>query len=178
MEPWMRWYLYGLCASVLIWAANVAKLLYRPKSLRERNLHRIGLRTSRVSTQLKFLYGSDLSQSRSITLAIFWAIVLGEMLLLLGSWLYVAWWAAWRVRTFANDYSPPREVMDYRWKLRNMDMPFDQHVRESIKANGGDLSKFAEIHSDTLALMRRHGLKIDATGMNVRATDGPEAIDV
>jgi hypothetical protein len=125
----MKFYLIGVLIGAMFWVLHTALLFAQRKSIRERNLNRIGLRSSWVGAELRPLHAWDLTQPRIVYVGKTLLIVLSELPLILGSWFYVIFVVGTHVYRHLLDIGTPAVVRDYRWKLRNLDMTFDRSLR-------------------------------------------------
>ena len=59
----------------------------------------------------------------------------------------------------AKDAGAPQTVREFRWRLRNQDLTFDQLIKELIKASNEDQSKFEEFKASLVHELDERGVK-------------------
>ena len=77
----------------------------------------------------------------------------------LASWLYVAYVVGLLIYRKSKDSGAPQAVREFRWKLRNTDMTFDQLVKELMKASDRDPDEFEKVKADLLRELDEQGLR-------------------
>ncbi|MBS1191387.1 MAG: hypothetical protein H6R10_3179 [Rhodocyclaceae bacterium] len=148
----------GIFVAVLLWLYNAVMIVVSVNSRLERNLNRMGQRLSWFTLTPKAMEPEDLA--RSTTSKIFrYLLVVGIGLpFVLLSWLNVGLAVATILYRRAKDSGAPQAVREFRWKLRNTDLTFDQLVRESMKAAEEDPSKFEEFRASMITELEERGL--------------------
>jgi len=152
-------YWTGLGIAFLLWLFHAARLLALLNSQLNRNLNKIGRRISYMSQASVPMDWSEAHAS--------WWSKAGKFMLVVGlglpfvfaSWLYVAYIvsiALWGIYTNA---SAPQAIREVRWKMKHMDLSFDQLVRESIKVTDEDPSNFEKHKQAVIESMRENGLE-------------------
>lgn len=76
------------------------------------------------------------------------------------SWLSVACFIGSFVHERMKDSGAPSLVREYRWKLRNVDMTFDQIISEMVKVNGDNADGFDSLKRDITRGMEERGLMV------------------
>ena len=77
----------------------------------------------------------------------------------LASWLYVAYVVGLLIYRKSKDSGAPQAVREFRWKLRNTDMTFDQLVKELMKVSDRDPDEFEKVKADLLRELDEQGLR-------------------
>ncbi|NDI86932.1 hypothetical protein [Undibacterium crateris] len=148
----------GLAIAFLLYLTSIVNRVIVLNSLFEKNLNKIGMRQSRLSLSLKEL-NSDFKKQTVYAKTFFWSVFLiFGLLSTLLSWLYVLCYVGAFVYERMKDSGAPSEVKEYRWKLRNVNMSFDQIVSEIVKVNGEGSASFDDVKSDLLRGMSERGL--------------------
>ena len=85
-------------------------------------------------------------------------IVVWQGLFVFLSWINVFINVVAIIYRLSKDNGVPREVKEFRWKLRNRDLTFDEIVKEIIKVRGLDESNFEQIKQEMIGGLREKGL--------------------
>lgn len=80
------------------------------------------------------------------------------LLFVLTSWLYVAYVIGFVLYRRSRDAGAPQAVREFRWKLRNTDMTFDQIVMALMKISEQDPANFEQVKADLLQDLNERGL--------------------
>ena len=149
----------GVAVAFLIWLLGLVLLVVQINSTLEQNLHKVGQRISWFFGQPKpasaaYIKGSFLRKVGKFLLIA--AVTLPFVLL---SWLQVIMFLGQRIYMWSKDRGAPQAIQEFRWKLRNIDMPLDQLVREMMKAAGQPDDMFDEVYKATLDDLRQQGLR-------------------
>ena len=148
----------GIFVAFLLWLYNAVMIVVSVNSRLERNLNQMGQRLSWVTLTPKAMEPGDLSRSTtSKILKYLLGVGIGLPFVLL-SWLNVGLAIATILYRRAKDSGAPQAVREFRWKLRNTDLTFDQLVRESMKAVEADPSKFEEFRATMVTELEERGL--------------------
>ena len=73
------------------------------------------------------------------------------------SWLYVALFVGTAAYNRIKDSGAPQAVRESRWKMKNVDMSFDQIVRELMKVSEQDPATFEKVRDDIAQEMADRG---------------------
>lgn len=151
----------GVGIAFMLWLASIVIILVSINSRYEKNLNKIGQRLSWLSLNPKAMDAEELERSmfRKIFKFLFIAGIGLPVVLL--SWLYVAWFVGTNVYHRAKDAGAPQAVREFRWKLKNTDMSFDQIVREMMKASEEDPTTFEKVRNDLVQEMMDRGFTTD-----------------
>lgn len=100
----------------------------------------------------------DLSRS-TVSKILRYLLIVGISLpfVLLG-WLNVALAIATIIYRRAKDSGAPQAVREFRWKMKNADLTFDQLVKEMMKISEDDSSKFEEFRTTIVNELEERGL--------------------
>jgi hypothetical protein len=149
----------GIFFAFLLWLYNAVMIVVSVNSRLERNLNRMGQRLSWLTLTPKPMEPEDLSRSAT-SMVLRYLMVVGIALpFALLSWLNVGFAVATILYRRAKDSGAPQAVREFRWKLRNTDLTFDQLVRESMKAAEEDPSKFEEFRASMISELEERGLR-------------------
>lgn len=148
----------GIFFAFLLWLYNAIMIVVSINSRLERNLNRIGQRLSWLTLMPKPLEPDDLSRSTTSKVLRYLLVVGIGLPFILLSWLNVALSVATILYRRAKDSGAPQTVREFRWKLRNTDLTFDQLVRESMKVTEEDSSKFEEFRASMINELEERGL--------------------
>ena len=148
----------GLVLSLFLWLLNSAEMIVHINSQLERNLNKIGQRISWATLTPKAMSAEDEARS---TLA-----KIGKYLLIVGfnfpfvflSWLFVAYFVGFWFYRRSKDSGVPQVVKEFRWKLKNYDLSFDEVVKESMKVVGEPPEKFDTFRESFVLELREKGL--------------------
>ena len=148
----------GIFVAFLLWLYNAVMVVVSVNSRLERNLNQMGQRLSWVTLTPKAMEPGDLSRSTTSKILKYLLVVGIGLPFVLLSWLNVGLAIATILYRRAKDSGAPQAVREFRWKLRNTDLTFDQLVRESMKAVEADPSKFEEFRAAMVTELEERGL--------------------
>lgn len=80
---------------------------------------------------------------------IFFHVVLSFPFIFL-SWLYVLFVIGSYCYVFFKDVGAPQSVKEFRWKIRNIDMTFDQMIKELMKLDEQDPNDFEIVKKEMI----------------------------
>jgi len=143
----------GILVAFLMWVWGVIYALILINSQFERNLNKVGLRLSWFDFKPKPISTSD--RNRGVLGSIFrFTMIYGLALpLIVVSWLYVAIFIGSFIYRKSKDAGAPQDVKEFRWKMRNMNMPMDDVLKGLLLSGGQSLDNFDEIKAATIAQM-------------------------
>ena len=154
------WYGLGVLLAFLLWLWNAVYILITVNSMYERNLNKIGQRLSWVTFTPKPLDADYVGRSAVGRLGKYILIVgLGLPFILL-SWFNVLLAIGMLIYRRGKDAGVPVAIKELRWKMRNVDMSFDQIVREMMKATDESPETFGQYRASVVEEMRGRGLRI------------------
>ena len=123
----------GIGVALLLWLFNAIMIVVNVNSRMNRNLNKVGQRLSWLYFSAKAMNRDDLTRPWWKSLLKYLLIVGFNLVFTLTSWLYVAGVVAMFVYSKSKDSGVPEPIRAYRWKLKNVDMSFDDMVREVMK---------------------------------------------
>nr|WP_181717870.1 hypothetical protein [Psychrobacter sp.]QJS05820.1 hypothetical protein [Psychrobacter sp.] len=136
----------GILVALALWLYSTVSMFVRKNSLMEKNLNRIGRQISTTGLGV-----SDMKYPKPTAGKIFakQALIsaLGLPFVLL-SWLYVLVVGGMMVHAFIKDLGVPQSIKEWRWKLKNLDMTFDEMIKEIVKQEGLDESEYPRVRQE------------------------------
>lgn len=105
-------------------------MLAIPHTQIDRNLRRVGMCVSWATGKPRLLTHKDRARSWIGSCLRYLLVVGFQLPFVLLSWVQVAWWGAIYLRALLNDRGRPSELREFEWRLRNVDMSFEQLARE------------------------------------------------
>lgn len=138
----------GVAVAFLFWLFSVINLLITINSKFERNLNQMGLRTSWLTQTPKELTSEDMKRSAISKIFRFFIINGIGLATVLMSWLYVALVVIKIVYIKSKDSGAPAIIKEYRWRMKNLEMSFDQIVKELMKISDQDPANFEEFREE------------------------------
>lgn len=123
-------------------------------STAEKNLNKLGERYSWLTlkpmsmskSKSKSKSNFDMSFYGKVGKFLFIAIVQGLFIFL--SWLNVLFFICKAIYIVSKDYGAPKEIKDFRWKLKNQNLTFDELILELIKIKGLNKDDFEKIKAE------------------------------
>lgn len=148
----------GVFIAFLYFLYSVGSLIIRLNSQFEKNLNKVGLRTSWTTFQPKQLDQEYLDRPfyQKLFKLIFWFVI--QLVSVLLSWLSVFLGIGLVVYRWSKDHGTPNEVKTLRWKLRNIDLLFENIVKEMEIAAGNDPANLEAAIESVKSDMRSRGL--------------------
>lgn len=137
----------GLLIAFLFWVLGIIRIMLLATSKTQKNLRLIG---KRMSYNLGMVVDYDYKQE-SLTWKITKFILINILLplpFILLSWLYVIFVVCSYIYVFFKDIGAPQTVKEFRWKIRNVDLSFDQMIRETMKIDEQDPNDFEKIKKE------------------------------
>ena len=123
----------GMLLAFMLWIFNSVMLVVQLNSRMENNLNRVGQRLSWLTMRPKMMASSDLKSSVLKKVLKYGFLASLGLIGIFFSWISVAVTAVSFAYKWSKDYGTPQNIKEFRWKLRNMDLSFDQMVQEMIK---------------------------------------------
>lgn len=148
----------GLFVAFLFYLFDQVRLVVMKNSIYEKNLNKLGQRLSWASLAPKPIYYPPDKNT------IYWNIGKFILLQIIGiasiflSWINVGLRAAMFIYYLAKNAGMPQNIKEFIWKLKNIDMTFDQLLTESMKVNGLDPADFEEYKQTILNELKERGL--------------------
>lgn len=141
----------GLGVALLWWLWSSINLLVSINSRTQRNLRRVGMRLSMVSLESRQMSEADWNRSWIGSTFRFLLVTGVGLALTLLSWVYVFCAAATFVYRLQKRSGRPAAVREFEWKLRNLDLSFDQIAKEMYALHstiGLEQPEFEEFKAD------------------------------
>lgn len=148
----------GIAIAFILWSVNMVVVIASVHSTFERNLNKIGMRLSWVDMTPKKMTTYDVNQS--------WILKLAKILSILGlglagvmlSWLTVVVQVGLFLYARMKDLGAPQAVKNYRWKMKNIDMSFDQIVVEIMKITDQAPESFNKVRDQIRQELAQRGV--------------------
>ena len=148
-------YEQGIVIALLLWLYTTVVMIVKKNSLMEKNLNRIGKTISIAGTGIKDIKYPKDSIGKSVAKHTLMAFI--GLFLTLFSWGYVLLVGGTLIYTFMKDIGVPQSIKEWRWKLKNLDMTFDELIKEILKQEGVDESEFPRVRQEWIDYI--NGLK-------------------
>jgi len=147
----------GIAAAFLIWLYSAAMTMVNINSQLERNLNKVGLRLSWTTSRLKEMLADevDCPKYKRVFKYVFIYWVSAPLLLL--SWFSVAVYAGAIAYQKIKDLRTPAEARARLWRLRNLDLSFDEIVRITEEIKGADPANFENAKNELRESLRLRG---------------------
>lgn len=139
----------GLSVALLIWLLGFIRIILVANSKTQKNLKLVG---KRMSYNLGMIVDYDFKYESigwRIAKFFFFNVVL-SLPFILFSWGYVLFICASYIYVFFKDFGAPQSVKEFRWKMRNVDMSFDQMIKELMKVQDQNPDDFEKIKMDMI----------------------------
>lgn len=143
----------GVAVALLLWLFNAVMIVVNVNSRMNRSLNKVGLRLSWLTFAPKAMTRNDLNRPWWRSLLKYLLIVGFNLICVFGSWLYVAGAVVMYIYSKSKDSGAPDAVRAYRWKLKNIDLSFDDLVREAMKLDDKPPGEFDQVRNDMRAAM-------------------------
>lgn len=139
-------YEMGMGVALLLWLYSVIMYIVNANSLMARNLRKIGKRISLTGNTVDIIYPES---SKMVTVLKFFMVyfVFGLPLIVF-SWVYVALIGGGILYAWQKNLGEPKEIKEYRWRMKNVDMSFDEIIRALMKAEGLPNSDFMKVRQE------------------------------
>ena len=151
-------YFTGVGVAALIWLYGLVTLVIAVNSCQERNLRKVGQRVSWLTRRPKQLSPDELNRplwKGAVKFLLIGAVSLPFVLL---SWVQVLLFVGTVLYEKSKDSGAPAAVREFRWKMRNIEMSFDDIIKESMKVAGTPADKFEEVRAATIEDLVGKGL--------------------
>lgn len=125
----------GVLVAFLIWLYRVGAAVIVLNSRMAANLRKVGMRVSMTTLSAKPMSDSDRKRSWVGSLARFLVVALIGLAGVFFSWLSVVTTVGFFLYAKSKDAGQPAAVREFRWKLRNLDMSFEQLAKEMYALN-------------------------------------------
>jgi len=132
-------YEIGCGVAFFIWLGWLARLLISINSQLERNLNKVGYRLSWLSLRPKPMDNNHRQRGFLRKAGKFIFVALLGTISIWFSWLYVAINIGGFAYFYLNDVGAPQNVKEFRWRMRNTDLTFDEIVQGMALVAGNKL---------------------------------------
>lgn len=150
----------GVAVAFLFWLLNVFLSLVAINSRLERNMNKVGQQYSWLTMTMRPMSEDDEKRSTLMKIVKFTLLQLIGLVWCLTSWLSVAMVAGQYIYRWSKDSGAPQSVKEYRWKMKNMDMSFDQILKEMMKLTDMDPTGFDNFKRETIEELKERSLKV------------------
>lgn len=133
----------GLFVALCLWVFSIGSLIVKLNSLLNKNLNKIGLRISWTTQTAVPSYGVD-EKSKTLKTFLFLLFSLFGLAFVITSWLYVGLSLAMYLYAKSKDYGAPEKIKNYRWMLKNVDMPVEKLLQTIYDLNEHNDTNFEE----------------------------------
>ena len=148
----------GVIVCILLSLYRAVSLLLLINSTYSKNLRRIGLRVRWSELTVVEIEKSDVNQSFLKKIAKFLTVIGVEWIFFATSWLYVLVNVGLIVYRYSKDSGAPERVKNYRWKMKNVNMTYEQVIKEHMKLNEMKEEDFEQVKKETIQSMEERGL--------------------
>ena len=152
----------GVGIAFLLWLFYAGSCVVRANSLFARNLAKLGMRISYLDLKPKPMTTADVHRSPVGHFLRGSLVVLVALPFVLASWLYVLWFAGAFIFARSKDAGAPTAVREWRWRMKNVDMSFDDAVAELLKLNATPSEKIPEARAALIDELRGRGIPAPA----------------
>jgi len=142
----------GVAVALTLWIFSLIRLVVMINSQMEKNLNKIGLRLSWLTLTSKPAHMGTRRPIWKNTLKFLFILVLGAPFIFL-SWAYVVFVMVLAYFVWEKNSGKPDVIKEFQWKMKNMDLPFDEVIKATMKVSNTDPSNFEEVREATLREM-------------------------
>jgi hypothetical protein len=148
----------GVGLAFLLWLFYAASCVVRANSLLARNLAKVGMRISYLDLKPTPMTAADVQRSLIGRFLRASLAVLVALPFVLGSWLYVLWFVGAIIFAKSKDAGAPTAVREWRWRMKNVDMSFDDAVTELLKLSAIAPEQMPEARAALIGDLRGRGI--------------------
>lgn len=139
-------YEIGVILAFVLYMYQLTMVIYRKNSKLNYNLNKIGYRIGWLGNT------KPLAQQTSGFMVLVKVLVwIFGLIFIVFSWVYVLLIGGWLLYQVYNALSAPPEIKKFQWKAKNLDMSFDEILKEYMIVQGVDLAEFEQFKQDYLA---------------------------
>lgn len=149
----------GIAIAFLFWLFYAGSVLTSINSQLERNLNKIGQRLSWISLTPKLMTSDDFNHSFKFKIMKYLLVIGIAFPFIFLSWIYIIITIILIFYKLVKDFGVPQSIREYRWKLKNIDLTFEQSMKELMKLSEIDPSKYEEFKSEFLTNLQERGLR-------------------
>lgn len=148
----------GLFVSFLFYCYYIFNLLMSINSVAEKNLNKVGERYSWLSLKPKLMRASDFDRPFYKSAIKFFFVVIWQGIFVFLSWLNVFINIGYMIYRYSQDSGAPQSVKDFRWKIKNSEMTFDELVLEVMKLKEIPIEEFDMTKAELLEFVEQRRL--------------------
>lgn len=119
----------GVFWAFLIWIYTFAAGIIASNSIMEKNMNKIGMTRNWFTGQYRERTSADQNRSVFVSCLMYLALMFFNLITTLGSWMYVGLAVVMWLYRLSKDSGVPQNVKEYRWKMKNLDLSFDDILR-------------------------------------------------
>ena len=134
----------GVLISFILYLYHMTALLMLINSIAERNLNKVGEAYSWLSFKPVLMTKYDFDRPIYKSVGKFLIIAIWQGLFILLSWINIFLFVSLNIYRISQDYGAPKEVKDFRWKLKNQNLSFDELILEIMKVKDLDKENFEQ----------------------------------
>lgn len=139
----------GVFIALCLWVFSLVSLIIKLNSLLNKNLNKIGLRISWTTQTPVPIDGFD-DKNKALKLFLFILLTLCGLAYVITSWLYVVLFLLTLLYAKSKDYGAPEKIKNYRWMLKNVDMPVEKILQEIYNLDEHNDISFSEFKEQSL----------------------------
>lgn len=145
----------GLIVAALLYVYYLFNLVITINSTAERNLNKVGERHSWLTLRPKPMEAPDFVSTLHKKIIKFLVVALFQGLFVFLGWVGVLINIVLTFYYLAKDYGAPATIKEFRWKIRNVDLEFDEIIREFIKVRGLRSEEFDKVKEEMTAVINQ-----------------------
>lgn len=142
----------GVAVAFILWAFSVVRLVVMVNSQMEKNLNKVGKRLSWLTLTPKPMQQASSGRWWKSALKFLVIAALGVPFVFF-SWLYVLVALVLAYFLWEKSSGKPDSVRELQWKMKNLDMSFDDIIKASMKATSTDPDMFDQVKAEMLEQM-------------------------
>ncbi|MDO8728505.1 MAG: hypothetical protein Q7K26_01290 [bacterium] len=150
-------YEIGIYVGLFLWLSWLVHVLFVVSSVYEKNLNKIGYGLDLMTLEPKLIHAKDAQQSfkqRTFSF-LFFALVVGVFTSL--SWLFVLMFLSSLMRKYLKTSKDAKDIIDFKKKLRRVEMTFDQLICGFIILSNNGFIDFETYKNEVLDGMKQRG---------------------
>lgn len=121
-------YEFGVEVAFFLWLYRMVRVVVNANSRASGNLRRVGMRYSWLSGEVKELSYSDYHRTFLGKSFRFFLLILLSLPWILFSWFYVFYIVVTLLHVASKARGTPREIAELRWRLKNINLTFDEMI--------------------------------------------------
>ncbi|MFA6189331.1 MAG: hypothetical protein WC680_08635 [Sulfuricurvum sp.] len=149
----------GILVALLFWIFYAGSILVSINSQVERNLNKIGQRLSWITLAPKLMTIDDVNHSVAFKIMKYLFVIGIAFAFIFLSWAYIIVTIVLIIYKFFKDFGAPQTIREFRWKLKNSNLTFEQLMKELMKVSEVDESKYDEFTNEVITNLQERGLR-------------------